>query len=129
MIQKFPYEDPQNEKLQEHMERVRAKFRQVELSHYFFLSMHMSGQIASLGAWNKCITYMDSFFRIWLQILYLKTFFLFHSLLHIKFPKENLLFKNRLTFQLNAIRSNSLCSMLLFYKSHHLLRCICKAKT
>ncbi|XP_053491632.1 protein LTO1 homolog [Ictalurus furcatus] len=29
MIQKFPYEDPQNEKLQEHMERVRAKFRQV----------------------------------------------------------------------------------------------------
>ncbi|GAA6102061.1 protein LTO1 homolog [Tachysurus ichikawai] len=29
MIQKFPYDDPQNESLQEHMERVRAKFRQV----------------------------------------------------------------------------------------------------
>ncbi|MCJ8737386.1 hypothetical protein PDJAM_G00023340 [Pangasius djambal] len=29
MIQKFPYEDPQYENLQEHMERVRAKFRQV----------------------------------------------------------------------------------------------------
>ncbi|XP_051553455.1 protein LTO1 homolog [Myxocyprinus asiaticus] len=28
-IQKFPYEDPKYEKLQEDMERVRAKFRQV----------------------------------------------------------------------------------------------------
>ncbi|XP_056318947.1 protein LTO1 homolog [Danio aesculapii] len=29
VIQNFPYEDPQYEKLQEDMERVRAKFRQV----------------------------------------------------------------------------------------------------
>ncbi|KAK9972571.1 hypothetical protein ABG768_025866 [Culter alburnus] len=29
VIQKFPYEDPHYEKLQEDMERVRAKFRQV----------------------------------------------------------------------------------------------------
>ncbi|XP_066503995.1 protein LTO1 homolog [Hoplias malabaricus] len=29
LIQKFPYEDPQYENLQEDMERVRAKFRQV----------------------------------------------------------------------------------------------------
>ncbi|XP_053369425.1 protein LTO1 homolog [Clarias gariepinus] len=29
MIRKFPYEDPEYENLQEHMERVRAKFRQV----------------------------------------------------------------------------------------------------
>lgn len=29
MIQKFPYENPLYENLQEHMERVRAKFRQV----------------------------------------------------------------------------------------------------
>uniref|UniRef100_A0A8C1P8Q7 Interleukin-6 n=1 Tax=Cyprinus carpio TaxID=7962 RepID=A0A8C1P8Q7_CYPCA len=29
LIQNFPYEDPQYEKLQEDMERVRAKFRQV----------------------------------------------------------------------------------------------------
>ncbi|KAG7327274.1 hypothetical protein KOW79_008880 [Hemibagrus wyckioides] len=29
MIQKFPYDDPQYESLQEHMESVRAKFRQV----------------------------------------------------------------------------------------------------
>ncbi|XP_058256154.1 protein LTO1 homolog isoform X2 [Hemibagrus wyckioides] len=28
MIQKFPYDDPQYESLQEHMESVRAKFRQ-----------------------------------------------------------------------------------------------------
>ncbi|KAK3562199.1 hypothetical protein QTP86_030199, partial [Hemibagrus guttatus] len=29
MIKKFPYDDPQYESLQEHMERVRSKFRQV----------------------------------------------------------------------------------------------------
>ncbi|XP_016330861.1 oral cancer-overexpressed protein 1-like [Sinocyclocheilus anshuiensis] len=29
LIQNFPYEDPKHEKLQENMERLRAKFRQV----------------------------------------------------------------------------------------------------
>uniref|UniRef100_A0A672LWD9 Uncharacterized protein n=1 Tax=Sinocyclocheilus grahami TaxID=75366 RepID=A0A672LWD9_SINGR len=29
LIQNFPYEDPKYEKLQENMERLRAKFRQV----------------------------------------------------------------------------------------------------
>ncbi len=33
LIQNFPYEDPLYEKLQEDMERVRAKFRQVMSSN------------------------------------------------------------------------------------------------
>lgn len=37
VIQKFPYEDPHYEKLQEDMERVRAKFRQVLSLTIFFL--------------------------------------------------------------------------------------------
>ncbi len=39
-IQNFPYEDPQYEKLQEDMERVRAKFRQVmssNMPHHLFV--------------------------------------------------------------------------------------------
>lgn len=42
LIQNFPYEDPQYEKLQEDMERVRAKFRQVmssNMPHHLFVKM------------------------------------------------------------------------------------------
>lgn len=50
MIQKFPYEDPQYENLQEHMERVRAKFRQVDP---FLFMMPMGGQITCVGQADK----------------------------------------------------------------------------
>lgn len=33
MIQKFPYEDPTYDKLQEDLEKIRGKFKQVILAH------------------------------------------------------------------------------------------------